>query len=287
MSPLARNALIVLALLLALAGFTSGSNLDTTPVALPPSLSHMTLIAHAGGGIPQGKYSNSKEGFASSVRRGYRLIETDISWTKNRQLVLLHDWDRRFRHYFRPHSLAKRLFPGFYNRPSKNELLLQTENAGQFMAIKMNMGLHQMDLPALLAFIRDHPDRRIVTDIKRDNIKALTKIAAMAGKLKNSFIPQIYEPDEYEPVRALGFKTIIFTAYRSRLDDRALIEFVKSHRLFALTVPARRVNADLVTTANRYNTPVFTHTLNTLKEAEAMASLGVRGIYTDFLVPPG
>ncbi len=63
------------------------------------------------------------------------------------------------------------------------------------------------------------------------------------------------------------------------------MEFLGENKLFALTIPARRVTAKLVAAANRHSTPVFTHTLNTKKEATQMAKMGVTGLYTDYLVP--
>jgi len=277
MSKMTRNALIALALLLSLSAFTGPGRFDTAPIPLTGSLSGMTLLAHAGGGIPEGKYSNTLEAFKSSVRHNYKLIETDFSWTKSGELVLTHDWGQRHYEYYSSWSfLAPALAPFFPQ---------QAKTRADFMAIKMNMGLHQMDLAALLSFMRAHPGKKIVTDIKENNIKALTKIAKLAGDLKSRFIPQIYAPGEYNKVKALGYEAIIFTAYRSPLSDAALVEFLGQNKLFALTIPARRVSAKLVKAAKAHNTPVFTHTLNTKKEARKMADMDVAGIYTDYLVP--
>ena len=237
----------------------------------------MALIAHAGGGLPQGVYSNAKEAFDLSAKNGFTLIEADFNLAKDGSIVLVHDWDARHYQYFSklswvPPALAKHL-------PK------QADSAPGFMARTMNKGLHQMDIDALLIWMRAHPQVKIVTDVKGSNVEVMAAIKDKAAELQSQFIVQIYAPQEYAPIAALGYENIIFTAYRSPLSDTELINFAKSNKLYALTIPAARADADLSRALAAINTPVFAHTLNTEADVQNFKSIGVTGLYTDYLYP--
>ena len=49
-----------------------------------------TLIAHAGGGLPSGTYTNSREAMDLAVRHGFKLIEIDFL-ERDGQLLIGHD----------------------------------------------------------------------------------------------------------------------------------------------------------------------------------------------------
>jgi glycerophosphoryl diester phosphodiesterase len=125
----------------------------------------------------------------------------------------------------------------------------------------------------LLRWMRSHPEAVIVTDFKTDNVSGLRSLAAISGDLRDRFIPQIYHPSEYEPVRRLGFRKPVFTLYRlSTSYDWAT--FANKADLFAVTMPVSRAKDARLTSK-----PVFLHTVN-----EAL-KLDVTGFYTDCLIP--
>ena len=57
-----------------------------------------SLIAHAGGGINEIKYTNSKEAVLLSIKKGFHLIELDLIETKDNKIVAANNWDL-FRKY--------------------------------------------------------------------------------------------------------------------------------------------------------------------------------------------
>ena len=65
--------------------------------------------------------------------------------------MLIHDWEGTYQKYF----------IGAGERPSLEE----------FLAHKMIMGLHQLDLDALFLWLQKHPEARIVTDVKDGNLQ--------------------------------------------------------------------------------------------------------------------
>ena len=244
---------------------------DYVPIA------NMTLIAHAGGGLPQGVYSNTKEAFDLSAKNGFTLIEADFNLTKEGSIVLVHDWDVRHYQYFSKLSWMPPLLAKLRPRRANGQQ--------DFMARTMNKGLHQMDLDALLAWMRAHSQIKIVTDVKGSNVDVMAAIKNKAPELQSQFIVQIYAPQEYAPIAALGYQHIIFTAYRSSLSDTELITFARANKLYALTIPAARASAELSLVMTAIDTPVFAHTLNTEVDVQKFKILGVKGLYTDYLYP--
>ncbi len=253
------------------------------PIYVP--VQGMTLIAHAGGGLPQGVYSNAREALDRSVENGFTLIELDFNWTTNGELVLIHDWGERYYQYFSLLSLLP---------PKLGDLWpQQAKSAEKFSSLTMNHGLTQMTLDNLIDWLDKNPNIKIITDVKNDNIKdekndnikALAMIKAKAGQHQGRFIVQIYAPAEYEQISNLGYQDIIFTAYRSPLNDGELVEFARQHHLFALTVPAGRASQALAASLATKGTPLYAHTLNTNAQAEALKNIGVTGLYTDYLLP--
>lgn len=266
---------LIFVLLLAWIGYVIVSKKEPAPTYI--AVENMVLIAHAGGGLPQGDYSNAREAFDLSAKNGFLYIEVDFNWATNGDLILIHDWGPRYYQYFSrfsamPQALARR-FPK------------QATTREDFLSKSMNHGLHQMDIPLLLEWLRAHPNVRIVTDVKNDNVKALRLIKDKAGHLQNRFIAQIYEPQEYERVTALGYTDIIFTTYRSPLSIDALISFAQTHKLFAMTVPQARASVKLANALEASQTPLFTHTINSTETAQGLREKGIDGLYTDYLYP--
>ena len=127
-----------------------------------------------------------------------------------------------------------------------------------------------MSFYQLLDFLRRHPDISIVTDFKSDNVHGLRRIAELAGPMRNRFIPQLYDLDEYEPVKSLGFPEPILTAYR-KLNITWIFRANKVP-LRAVTMPYnQRFLAGLS------DHPVYLNTVN-----EPMPGYG---LYTDCLIP--
>lgn len=222
----------------------------------------VALVAHAGGGLPEGDYSNSKEALDQSAANGLRLFELDFNWTADGELAIVHDWNREYRYW---HHLGwTDWLASHFVAPS---------SAG-FHASTPRYGLTRLSLETLIEWLRANPGR-IITDIKSGNIEGLALIASLAGPLQNRFVPQIYSAAEYQAVRQLGYEDIILTTYRLSLSPESLRE-IDELDLFAVTVPENQVaDAAGIISKNR----IFTHTIN------LPVKLTAAGYYTDCLIP--
>jgi len=223
--------------------------------------SHLPWIAHAGGGYQGRTYTNSLAALTHNRDR-YQLFEIDLSWTSDGHLVCLHDWQGAFgQKEERKASLAD---------------FLESATLREVPA--------PCTLQTLVDWVRANPSKRIVTDVKEDNLRALTEIARDYPELRSNFIPQIYSPDEYRVARSLGFEDIIWTLYRMRIPEEEILRHLETLDLYALTMPVRRAETGLAQRAAEATGVLsYVHTLNSAQEFEHFRMLGVNSLYTDFL----
>ncbi|MGI6668279.1 MAG: glycerophosphodiester phosphodiesterase family protein [Acetivibrionales bacterium] len=224
------------------------------------------LIAHAGGEIYGLRLTHSLEALDNSYSKGFRFIEADISRTSDGVPVLVHDWGN-----------ANWLMDVRYSdkAPSYKE----------FKARKAILGLHLMDLDMLAEWVANHDDAYIVTDVKDDNQDILRLIKERYPEVYGRFIPQIYSFDEYKPVRGLGYEFIILTLYRIEASDDEIVDFCKSHSLFALTMPYEKASPDTLDRFSKLSIPVYVHTVNDYNAYIKLRDNGAYGIYTDYFHP--
>jgi len=235
------------------------------PFTLSAGVPH-ALVAHAGGAVGGLPYTNSRQALDASWERGFRLFEIDLSWTTDGKLVLLHDWG-----------------------PTLHRLCAAPEGPrtlADFHALRMTAGLTALDVQGLETWVRDHPGARIVSDVKGHNVEALRIVATDHPALARRLVPQIYGFREYEPVRSMGYLSIILTLYLSDATDDEVVAFAERHKLLGVTMwPARARNGHFVDRLAAVGVPVYVHTINDWAKAEPLFSLGVHGIYTDLLEP--
>jgi len=216
------------------------------------------LIAHAGGGLNGRNYTNSVEALDANYSAGHRFFELDFNWTSDSQLILLHDW------------------PDGYLEPHQTSEIPTLEN---FIKFDPGGGFHRMTLRDLLDWMGKNEGSFVVTDIKGSNLRGLAQIKANAGSAFERFIPQIYEPREYQPTVDMNYKMIIFTLYRSSATNKRVLDFVKNASLFSVTMPIGRA------APKRFAWKIHKLRRTTKKKLNRLRKVGVSGFYTDVLVP--
>lgn len=226
---------------------------------------HAKYIAHAGGEIDGLALTNSKEAIENSYRKGHTLIELDMNWSTDDELLLLHDWGN---------------FSRFINVAETKKYSVE-----EFKSFKINGNLTPMTLDELAAWLDNNQGVYIVTDIKYNNLKALRLIKDRYPAIQNRFVPQIYSFKEYDEVDEMGYDNIIMTTYSSNYSDDQILEFAKNHKLFAVTLPASRARTNLPTSLLKENIYTYTHTINTEESVKDFKKYNIKGFYSDSLMP--
>ena len=237
---------------------------DGATAGLPP-------VAHAGGAWRGHTYTNSVEALAANAA-DFSLFELDFEWTSDGTLVGLHDWDVIFERLygFRPEG------PLAYER---------------FRELDTQLGVTPVGLDDLRVFLDEHPDARIVTDVKNDNLRALAHLAEEIEDHAGRLIPQVYQPAEFAEAIGLGYRDIIWTLYRypGNRDAERVAGHVRDFRaldedaLYAVAMPELLVREGTAERLREIGVPVYAHTINSCEAYGELRNLGASSIYTDAL----
>jgi len=228
-------------------------------------------VAHAGGGYRGLTYTNSVEALRENACT-FTFFEIDFEWTKDEQLVCLHDWVETF----------ARLFGFEIEEP----LQLDT-----FRELKTVFGITPLTLTSLQQFLLDNPSARIITDIKSNNIRALRELAEQLSDATGRIIPQIYQPEEFIKAVEIGYKDIIWTLYRYpyKYDPVEILSQIRQWeeefdlKPFGIVMPVPVVEKGVAKVVAEAGIPVYVHTINTCSDYRRLLSLGVSSVYTDLL----
>jgi len=234
-----------------------------------PDTFNVKRIAHAGGGIDGDTYTNSLEAANYNYDLGFRYFELDFTVTSDNRLVCLHDWEGSFERSF---DLPPR------GRVTYDEFLRLADEHARYSIFTLDRLAQWMD---------EHPDAVIVTDIKEQNPEMLKVIAETLPNFSSRVIPQIYQPENFARVKALGFSQVIWTLYLYRGSNESVLEWVsRFEEPCAVTMPPARAKTDLPQRLSELNVPTYVHTINTEEAATYyLVEQGVTEIYTDVLAP--
>ena len=226
-------------------------------------------IAHAGGGYEGQTYTNSYQALSANLKAGFVYFELDFVFTGDNHLVCLHDWNGSFKRTFK--SEAEPL-----------PTLEQFENLAANHPKFTNCTAH-----GLAKWMRQNPSAVLVSDVKDNNLVTLTALHSIIPDPNRRLIPQIYQPEEYADVKTLGFQQIIWTLYRFKGGDDAVIAHVAEMQSpLAVTMPAQRTEKELALNLKNLGIPTYVHTINDLAASERfLTKLNISEIYTDFLAP--
>ena len=231
------------------------------------SLTEVKFIAHALGNVDGVAYTNSREAFINSYRRGLRYFEADFSPTRDGHLVLFHD--------------------GFERRLGLEKNVIQCDLI-DILECSFDNKYTILDVNRLFFLMQEYPEIFVITDTKGPIYQSIHYLIALAqsqdAQLIDRIIPQIYHPAELEQIRELhAFPAIILTLYRNTMKDEDVIEFVRSTGgiIQGVTMSVSRFSPSLVSELRELGLAVFVHTINNPNQMDYFHALGVTGFYTD------
>jgi len=231
-----------------------------------------SLVAHALGGIEGQKYSNSLEALEGTLARGGRFLEADLSFTADHDLVCFHT--KHEKHLGVETPITEMTTTAFLGRTYRGKYTL-------------------IDIETLMRHLVDHPETYLITDCKHDFNQCLEAVLSAAESmdptLVGRIIPQFYAPDQWRDVALMeaehgAFATVIFTLYRTKIDDDTVVELAESVRIPVITMSQERFNPDLVARLSKIGVDSLVHTVNNPKHMINFVDQGVRGLYTDNFV---
>lgn len=226
-------------------------------------------IMHAGGAMNDGRTeTNSIEALSASYENGYYWLELDFNQTSDGKWVCLHDWG------------------AFYSVGVTGMKFPDSQTFEEHR--KSAYGYESPTLEVLVQWMKKHPKAVIVTDVKENNSDFARYVSDNYPQMKNRFVIQIYNRDEYQVMAESGFERIIYTLYREhpekRYDTELLESFVgDSEKLIALTYAGYQENAEDISAVCNLDVPVYIHTINDPEDQSYWRELGAFGFYSDFV----
>ena len=199
-------------------------------------------VLHAGGIYKNQIYTNSIEALEKN-KKGFKYFELDLQLTKDNKIICEHD--------INPNIL-------FYD---------------QFLIENSKKKIKSCDYKSLKNWLKKNPEKIIITDVKSDNnLKALKFIQHNFNNYKKNFIPQIYDPKNYELVKNMGYNDIIWTLYRyGNQDFNKIISIIKNKPFFAVTMPANWAKKGLSKRIRKETeTKTLAHTINFRRDVVKM-----------------
>ncbi|MBR1457375.1 MAG: hypothetical protein IJ594_09510 [Oscillospiraceae bacterium] len=155
-----------------------------------------------------------------------------------------------------------------------------------YLTTKLYGEFTPMTADDLVDFMRRHEELLIVADTMDDDVEVYKRLAECYPDVMDRFIVQIYHEREYDPIRALGFTSVIYTLYNAdeqELEIANLMRFVNGHELVGLTfLPERLEGKRFRIGVEKLGVPLMVHTIDDYEEMETyLAKRNFTAVYTD------
>lgn len=227
-------------------------------------------VAHAGGVFNKNVYTNSIEALDLNSKY-FDLFELDLKLTSDRKIVCIHDWEENVINVF-----GKKFET---NPPSYREFT---------SFVKKNKKFKNCTAETLNIWLNQNDKKYIITDVKdyENNYEVLKKLKKKIKNADQRIIPQIYSLNNYNKIKSLGYKRIIYTLYMQPFNEKKIIESLnlRNLNLFAITLPKNWIKKGLgLKIKEKFKFKIYTYTINDMSELLELKLLGVDEIYTQTL----
>lgn len=236
------------------------------------------LICHALGISEDGDLgSNSLEAFLYNYERGQRVFEADLEVTADHVMVLRHDWSEDY-------GQADALGWVGEEKPIPDlETFMNARIYGKYTPLSLQDMYRLMD---------EYEDVWLVLDPKdaEDRYEQFSQITATARNhgyehVLDRVIVQLYSEDMLEAVQAAyPFKNYLFTMYYSGYYE-GVGAFCEENGIKIVALPAGWITETVMEEQSKYPVEIWAYTVNDEETAKRLAAMGVKGLYSDALLP--
>lgn len=237
-------------------------------------------VCHALGGTEEGDtLTNSLDALEYNYRLGQRVFEADISIASDQVAVLRHDWSS---------DLGQAEGFGW----TEDEQRIPTSE--EFLAVPIYGKYTPMTLLQLYKVMDERQDMYTVIDPKlhpnvAEQFSVIVDTALDNGyeSVLDRIVVQLYYEEMYEEVEQVyPFKNYLYTLYYIGYPGTESVGmFCEKNNIPVLVMPYTWLDGETCGELQAYGLSVYVHTVNEVEEAEQMVSMGVDGLYSDYILP--
>jgi glycerophosphoryl diester phosphodiesterase len=252
--------------------------------------------AHALGAWRGHVYTNSREAFIQSYKKGFRIFEVDIANTRDNEFVAIHTWHKS------SYDNLELQFNG------KNSILTKDEYLSQKLLSRTTTGATPLALDDIFSLMREHSDTIVMFDlwplvtgiyertptchISEENICNFIASFQDSEIAKRSIV-EVYNPFDALSIKKMGFQNAQIWIFDSseRFENFKTIEnyisFLNKNNIDIVSVSANNVRRfpDEIGKLKSAGIIVFSPGWNRYRHIQFAEKIGVDVITTDFLLP--
>lgn len=236
-------------------------------------LSTPFIIAHRGF---KARYpENTIASFSGALDAGAEIIELDVTITKDREIVVIHDKTLERTTdgtgNVREHTLKelKSLDAGaWFSEKFKNERIPLIEEVLKLCKDRAIINIEIKPEAIDSAFVSDSIENQII--LKADKYKMIDQVVISS-----------FEKKVIERLSASTRKIPLLAMLSEENLSNEILEFMIHHKVYSYNPDFTTLSEDQVKTLHKHGIKVLTYTVNTEKDAKGCFKMGVDGIFTD------
>lgn len=247
------------------------------------------VIGHGGGGIDGRTYTNSLEAWNYAYSRGNRVMDADLRFTTDEELVLLHSWNDNLEQTSSPMLDSRMLMDKNGHVQCIQDDTSKTDFK-TFMARKIYHLYTPMSCETMLRYMQKHPDLYVATDMKDDVVKSYRYIVNKAKELQidsvlNRIIVNVYDHSMYDKVMKIyPFpNTTIRQHYVHPNNYYELAEFCLKHNVHVVNVSACYAEDEGIKLLQSKGIHVIIAVVDYISDMQEFRKLGFTGCVSNLL----
>lgn len=246
-------------------------------------------IAHGGGGIEGKTYSNSLEGMNHSYENGLRVFDIDLTFTSDSVLILRHDWTENLEQ--RGQTMLES--GGFVDRNGHTQHHVSNPvrlDYKSFMSKKIYKRFTPMSCKDLIAYMQEHSDLYVATDMK-DDVKASYQYLVDRAKemnadsVLNRIIANVYDYGVYDKIMKIyPFKyTTARQHYVHPNNYYELARFCVKNNIHVVNMSSCYVNDEGARLLMSKGIHIYVAVVDYISDMEQLKGKGFSGACTNWL----
>ena len=169
------------------------------------------FIAHAGGAIHGKIYTNSLDALNHSYKNGFRLMELDLTFSKDSSIIALHDWE-------------------LWRVMIRNRSISTPVSTTTFLETKLYDSILPLDIEGINTWFSEHHDAVLVTD-KFEHPTLLSKLFID----KNRLMMEMNHEDSIERAIELGILGVMLgEVFVRKADPKKIRQFFEKGVKYAV-----------------------------------------------------